>query len=74
MTKVEQIAQKKVLLAEYLLCESKILLNQEYTIKDREYKRADLRTVVAERKRLEGEIISLERGGMRVRRFIPRDV
>lgn len=70
----QEIADKKILLAEYLLAEAKILkTSQSYTIKDRTYERANLRTLVIERRRLEKEIKEAEAGGKIVRQVVPRD-
>lgn len=58
----------------YIAAEKKILLNQSYTIKDRTFTRADLRTVTAERRRWQSIVDSLlSGGGMKVRRVLFRD-
>lgn len=69
-----ELDAKKLLLVEYLAAEVKILkTSQSYTIKDRTYDRANLKTLQNERRRLEKEIKDAERGGKRVRQVVPRD-
>jgi exoribonuclease II len=73
LTKAE-IEAKKLLLVEYLAAEVRILkTSQSYTIKDRTYDRANLKTLQTERRKLEKEIHDAERGGKRVRLVMPRD-
>lgn len=57
----------------YIEAEKVILKNQSYTIKDRTYTRADLRTVVAERRRWAEVCTQLTSGGIRSKRGLPRD-
>ena len=69
-----EIDAKKLLLAEYLAAEVRILkTSQSYTIKDRTYDRANLRTLQIERRKLQKEIAYAERGGRRVWQVLPRD-
>ena len=69
-----EIDAKKLLLAEYLAAEVRILkTSQSYTIKDRTYDRANLKTLQTERRKLEKEIYDAERGGKRVWHVMPRD-
>lgn len=68
------LADKKALMAEYLLAESAVLRGQEYTIKDRSLTRADLRWIQNGRKGLEAEICLLERGAsIKVKQVLFRD-
>ena len=67
------LSEKQSLLAEYYKAERAALKNQSYTIKDRTYTRADLGTIARYREKLESEIAQIQNGGIRVRRFVPRD-
>lgn len=70
----QEIADKKLLLAEYLKAECIILkTSQSYTIKDRTYERAKLSTLINERRRLEKAINQMENGGKKVTQIVPRD-
>ena len=69
-----QLADLKRRLAEYKVCESAILMNQSYTIKDRTFTRTDLTEVRKAIKELEQQINGLENtGNIRVRRVVYRD-
>lgn len=68
------LAEKRVLLREYVAAEKAVLLGQSYTIKDRTLTRADLTSIQRGRSKLESEIQSLDGGGaMKVRRVLFRD-
>ena len=56
--------------------EEAVLLNQEYTIGTKSLKRADLSTIRAAIKELEGQIEALESTGgkNKAARFLPRDI
>jgi regulator of sirC expression with transglutaminase-like and TPR domain len=64
-------------LAEYKLCESAILLNQSYTIKDRSFTRADLGVVQKAINDLQSQIDAINNGGgtgiIRTKRVVMRD-
>jgi len=69
------IAEARNMLALYIDAEKKVLLGQEYTIKDRTLKRADLRYIAEERKKWQTLVDQLESGaGMKVKRGLPRDI
>lgn len=58
----------------YITAEKAVLKSQSYTIKDRTFERADLKTITAERRRWQGIVDSLlSGGGMKVRRVLFRD-
>lgn len=63
-------------LAIYYEAEEAVLLNQEYTIGTKSLKRADLSTIRAAIKDLEGQIEALEASGGKSKafRFLPRDI
>jgi hypothetical protein len=68
------VSEAQTMLNLYINAEKAILKNQSYTIKDRTFTRADLRTVAAERRRWQSIVDSLlGGGGMRVRRVLFRD-
>lgn len=70
----QMIIDKKELLVEYRKAELAILKGaQSYTIKDRTYERAHLKTIQQGIKDLEKEIALLERGGRKISRVVPRD-
>ena len=60
----------------YYEAEEAVLLNQEYTIGTKSLKRADLSTIRAAIKDLEGQIETLESSGGKNKafRFLPRDI
>lgn len=60
----------------YYEAEEAVLLNQEYTIGSRSLKRADLSTIRAAIKDLEGQIELLESSGGKNKAFrlLPRDI
>lgn len=60
----------------YYEAEEAVLLNQEYTIGTKSLKRADLSTIQAAIKYLEGQIETLESSGGKNKacRFLPRDI
>ncbi len=60
----------------YYEAEEAVLLNQEYKIGTRSLRRADLSTIRAAIKDLEGQIETLEAGGGKNKAFrcIPRDI
>lgn len=68
------IAQAQEMFNEYVKAEKAILSGQSYTIKDRTLTRANLATVAAERQKWAEILSSLLRGGIRVRRGLPRDL
>lgn len=72
----ERLARYKKRLEMYYAAEEAVLLNQEYTIGTKSLKRADLSTIRAAIKDLEGQITSLEVSGGKNKavRFIPRDI
>lgn len=72
----ESLARYKKRLEMYYAAEEAVLLNQEYTIGTKSLKRADLSTIRAAIKDLEGQIASLEAAGGKNKacRFIPRDI
>lgn len=65
------VAQER--LALYLEAERKVLLSQSYTIGQRTLTRANLREIRDEIDKIQKEIATYNRGGMRVRRVLPRD-
>lgn len=67
------LSEKNARLQEYRAAESAVLRNQSYSIKDRQFTKADLLTIQKGIKDLENEIAMMTQGGMRVRRVIPRD-
>lgn len=70
-----QLERLKKRLEQYYKAEDKILLGQEYSIGSRSYKRANLKEVQTEIRRLEKEIARLKSGGKnKMVRVIPRDV
>lgn len=60
----------------YYEAEEAVLLNQEYTIGTKSLKRADLSTIRAAIKELEGQIETLEASGGKNKAFriLPRDM
>ncbi len=72
----ERLDRYKKRLKMYYEAEEAVLLNQEYTIGTKSLKRADLSTIRAAIRDLEGQIESLEASGGKNKafRFIPRDV
>lgn len=60
----------------YYEAEEAVLLNQEYTIGAKSLKRADLSTIRAAIKELEGQIETLEASGGKNKAFriLPRDI
>ncbi len=72
----ERLERYKKRLEMYYRAEEAVLLNQEYTIGTKSLKRADLSTIRAAIKDLEGQITSLEimDGKNKAGRFIPRDI
>jgi hypothetical protein len=68
------VSEAQQMLNLYINAEKAILKNQSYTIKDRTFTRADLKTVATERRRWQSTVDSLlSGGGMRVRRVLFRD-
>jgi hypothetical protein len=68
------LADLKRRLAEYKVCESAILMNQSYTIKDRTFTRTDLAEVRKAINELQQQIDGIEKQGtVRVRRIVFRD-
>lgn len=63
-------------LSMYYEAEEAVLLNQEYSIGTRSLKRADLSTIRAAIRELEGQIALLENSGGKNKAFrlIPRDI
>ena len=72
----ERLERYKKRLEMYYEAEEAVLLNQEYTIGTKSLKRADLSTIRAAIKDLEGQITTLESSGGKNKafRFIPRDI
>ena len=72
----ERLERYKKRLQMYYEAEEAVLLNQEYTIGSRSLKRADLSTIRAAIKDLEGQIEALENTGGKNKafRFLPRDI
>ena len=71
----ERLERYRKRLAMYYEAEEAVLLNQEYTIGTKSLKRADLSTIRAAIKDLEGQIETLEVSGGKNKafRFLPRD-
>lgn len=78
MTKMQnkRLERYKKRLEMYYRAEEAVLLNQEYQIGTRSLKRADLATIRAAIKDLEGQIETLESSGGKNKafRFLPRDI
>ncbi len=72
----ERLERYRKRLAIYYEAEEAVLLNQEYTIGTKSLKRADLSTIRAAIKDLEGQIEALEVSGGKSKafRFLPRDI
>ncbi len=72
----ERLERYRKRLAMYYEAEEAVLLNQEYTIGTKSLKRADLSTIRAAIKDLEGQIETLEVSGGKNKafRFLPRDI
>lgn len=72
----ERLERYKKRLEMYYEAEEAVLLNQEYTIGTKSLKRADLSTIQAAIKYLEGQIETLESSGGKNKacRFLPRDI
>ena len=72
----KRLERYKKRLEMYYEAEEAVLLNQEYTIGTKSLKRADLSTIRAAIKDLEGQIETLEANGGKNKagRFIPRDI
>ena len=72
----ERLERYKKRLQMYYEAEEAVLLNQEYTIGTKSLKRADLLTIRAAIKDLEGQIEALENTGGKNKafRFLPRDI
>ena len=72
----ERLERYKKRLQMYYAAEEAVLLNQEYTIGTKSLKRADLSTIRAAIKDLEGQIEALENTGGKNKafRFLPRDI
>ncbi|MCI8535494.1 MAG: hypothetical protein HFG68_07960 [Hungatella sp.] len=72
----ERLERYKKRLSMYYEAEEAVLLNQEYTIGSRSLKRADLSTIRAAIKDLEGQIELLESSGGKNKAFrlLPRDI
>ena len=63
------LAEAEEMLALYVAAEKKILTGQSYTIGGTTFTRADLRTVVSERKELQRQIAQLSGGTNVVRKI-----
>ena len=78
LTKMQnkRLERYKKRLEMYYRAEEAVLLNQEYQIGTRSLKRADLATIRAAIKDLEGQIETLESSGGKNKafRFLPRDI
>ena len=78
MTEVQKkrLERYKKRLEMYYEAEEAVLLNQEYTIGAKSLKRADLSTIRAAIKELEGQIETLEASGGKNKAFriLPRDI
>lgn len=78
MTEVQKkrLERYKKRLEMYYEAEEAVLLNQEYTIGAKSLKRADLSTIRAAIKELEGQIGTLEASGGKNKAFriLPRDI
>ena len=72
----ERLERYRKRLEMYYEAEEAVLLNQEYTIGTKSRKRADLSTIRAAIKDLEGQIETLEANGGKNKafRFLPRDI
>lgn len=72
----ERLERYKRRLTMYYAAEEAVLLNQEYTIGTKSWKRADLSTIRAVIKDLENQIEILEASGGKNKayRFLPRDI
>lgn len=72
----ERLERYKKRLEMYYEAEEAVLLNQEYTIGTKRLKRADLSTIQAAIKELEGQIEAPESTGgkNKAARFLPRDI
>ena len=72
----ERLERYKKRLEMYYEAEEAVLLNQEYTIGTKSLKRADLSTIRAAIKDMEGQIETLESNGGKNKacRFLPRDI
>lgn len=72
----ERLERYKKRLQIYYEAEEAVLLNQEYTIGTKSLKRADLSTIRAAIKDLEGQIEALESTGGKNKalRLLPRDI
>lgn len=73
--KNKRLERYKERLEMYYKAEEAVLLNQEYTIGTKSLKRADLGTIRAAIKELEGQIDFLESSGKnKAYRLVPRDI
>lgn len=72
----ERVERYRERLKIYYEAEEAVLLNQEYTIGTKSLKRADLSTIRAAIKDLEGQIETLEANGGKNKAFrlLPRDI
>jgi len=72
----KRVERYKKRLEMYYDAEEAVLLNQEYTIGTKSLKRADLSTIRAAIKELEGQIETLEASGGKNKAFriLPRDI
>ena len=72
----ERLERYRKRLEMYYEAEEAVLLNQEYTIGTKSLKRADLSTIRAAIKELEGQIETLEVNGGKNKAFrlLPRDI
>ena len=68
------LTQAQTMLDLYIAAETAILQGQSYTIKDRTLTRASLASVTKERARWAQIVCSLTRGGIGVKRAVPRDI
>lgn len=72
----ERLERYRKRLEMYYMAEEAVLLNQEYTIGTKNLKRADLSTIRAAIKDLEGQIETMEANGGKNKAFrcLPRDI
>jgi hypothetical protein len=69
----QTVAEVQAEITLYETAQTAILQGQAYTIKDRSLTRANLGTVLKRLKELRALLDNLQRGGIRMRRGVPRD-